>query len=60
MFFTVFFFNVYLFLRESVPMCERGGGRGRERGRQRIRNGPCTDSREPDMGLEPMNHEIMA
>ena len=34
-------------------------GRGRQRGRQRIPTGLCTDSREPDAGLELMNYEIM-
>ena len=32
---------------------EMGGGG------QRIRSGLCTDSREPDVGLKLMNHEIM-
>ena len=32
---------------------------GRGRGRQRIQSGLCTDSREPDAGLELRNHEIM-
>ena len=39
-----------MFIFESVS----GGGADRERG-QRI----CNDSREPDVGLELTNHEIM-
>ena len=34
--------------------------RGRERGRERIPSKLCTVSREPDMGLNVLNHEIMA
>ena len=34
-------------------------GRGRERGRQRIRSRPCVGGRGPDAGLKLMNHEIM-
>ena len=34
-------------------------GRSRERGEQRIWNRLCTDSREPDLGLELTNHENM-
>ena len=44
-----FFFNVGLFLRESVS---------RERGRQEDPK-ICAASREPDAGLELTNHEIM-
>ena len=51
----LFFFNAYLFLRERD--CEQG--RGRKRGRQRIQSRLCTDSREPDLGLEPTTCEIM-
>ena len=32
---------------------------GRERGRWRIRSRLCFDSSEPDVGLEPLSHEIM-
>ena len=34
-------------------------GKGRERGRQRILSGLCTDGAETDAGLEPTNREIM-
>ena len=34
-------------------------GRGRERGGQKIWSGLCVDSREPDVGLELTNCEIM-
>ena len=33
--------------------------RGRRRGRERIRSGFCAVSGEPDVGLEPVNREIM-
>ena len=36
-----------------------GWGKGRERGRLRIQRGLCTDSSEPDVGLELTNLEIM-
>ena len=49
-----FFFNV-LFLRES----KHEQGRGRERGRETEgRSGLCTDSSEPDAGLELTNPQI--
>ena len=32
---------------------------GTERGRQRIRNRLCADSREPDAGLELVNRELV-
>ena len=35
------------------------GRKGREIGRERIRSRPRTVSTEPDVGLEPTNHEIM-
>ena len=40
-------------------MREREQGRGRERGRQGIRSRLRADSREPDVGLELTNGEIM-
>ena len=47
-----FFLMFYIFLREhSRGEAERGGNR--------IRSGLCTDSSEPDVGLELMNWEIM-
>ena len=48
-------FNVYLFIlreRESTS-------RGREREKERILSRLCIVSREPDIGLDPMNCEIM-
>ena len=46
-----FFFKfIYLFLRV---------GRGRERERERTASRLCTVSTEPDMGLEPMNREVV-
>ena len=44
---------IYLFL-ESTRAREQG--RGQERGRERIPSRLCADS---DVGLKPMNHEIM-
>ena len=41
--------------RESTSM----GGAERERERERIPSRLCTVSIELDVGLEPMNHEIM-
>ena len=38
---------------------ENKRGRGREKGGQRIQSVLYMDSREPDVALEPMNHEIM-
>ena len=38
---------------------QRGQGRGRERGRERIPSRHCTVSAEPNVGLEPMNGEVM-
>ena len=43
----------YLFLRKHKQE------RGRERGRQRIQSGLRVDSREPNVGLELKNREIM-
>ena len=53
--FTFFFFLNVLFIFEK----EHEHGRGTERGRQRIQSGLCAVSGEPDVGLEPMNYEIM-
>ena len=59
--FLLFFFNVYLFLRERrserETECERG--RGREQGRHRIQSRLQASSTEPDAGLEPTNHEMV-
>ena len=56
--FLFFFLNVYFFVCER----EHEQGRGRERERelgQRIQSGLHVDSRELDVGLKLMNHEIM-
>ena len=56
--FFLYFFNVYLFLRETEPECEWG----REKGRQNPEQAPGSKqavSIEPDTGLEPTNREIM-
>ena len=46
-------------VREREPEQGRGRGRGRERGRESIPNRPHAVSIELDMGLEPINCEIM-
>ena len=46
---------VFIRERESMCACTSGGGAARERIPSRV----CTVSTEPDMGLEPMNCEIM-
>ena len=57
-FFTICFFNVYLFiLREKER--EREQGRGRHRGRERIPSRLYTVSTEPDVGLTLTNCELM-
>ena len=49
---------IYLFWeRERVSKHKQG--RGRDRGRERIPSRLCTVSTEPDVGLKPMNCEIM-
>ena len=48
-----------MFIFEREREGENEWGRSRERGRQRIRSRLCADRREPDVGLEPMNCEIM-
>ena len=53
------FFDVYLFLREERERDRVPGGRGRVRGRQRLRSRLHAVSTEPDAGLELMDHEIM-
>ena len=55
------FFNVYLFLRERESACvhTRKQKRGRERRGQRIWSRLCAESREPDVGFELTNPEIM-
>ena len=55
--YTLIFSLFLIILRERERKNQQG--RGRERGGQRIRSGLHVDSREPDVGLEPMNHEIM-
>ena len=53
-------FLVELIVVSKVYLFERERGRGRERGRQRIRSRLFADSREPDVGLELRNWEIMS
>ena len=50
-----FLFVFVLFIFERVG----GRRRGRKTGRQWISSGLCTYSREPNVGLEFMNHKIM-
>ena len=45
--------------RERERKHEWGRGRERERERRRVPSRLCITSAEPDMGLEPTNHEIM-
>ena len=50
----IFLFKMLIFFeRVQVGEGQRAGGR------ERIRSRLCTDSREPDAGLELMNCEIM-
>ena len=46
-------------MREKEKEQEQEEKGQRERGRQRIQSGLCADSREPDVGLELTNREIM-
>ena len=48
-----------LFLRIREGEREHEQERGRDREGQRIRSGICTDSPEPDAGLQLTNHEIV-
>ena len=48
---------MFIYIRERKNKCE-GVHIGDEQ-RKRIQSGLCTDSREPDAGLELMNCEIM-
>ena len=50
-----FCFVLFIFEREREHEQERG----RERGGWGMQSGLCTDSREPDVGLELVNHEIV-
>ena len=51
---------LFIFEREREREREREkAGRARVRGGQRIRSKLCADSKEPNGGLEPMNHDIM-
>ena len=45
--------------REREREKENKCGEGAEREGQKIQSRLCADSREPDVGLELMNHEIM-
>ena len=55
-FLVLFFFKCFIFIFET----ERWGVGRKKRDRERLPSGLCTDSREPDVGLEPTNCEIMA
>ena len=48
-----------IFEKERERMLERGGGGGTVRGGQRSQRGLYADSREPSVGLELTNCEIM-
>ena len=50
--------DLFIFEREREQVHEQG--RGRERWGERIPSRLCTVSSEPDMGLEPVNCDIMA
>ena len=54
---TLFVVVVGLVYFESVVYVHEQG-RGRERRRERIPSRLCAVSVEPDLGLEPTNHEI--
>ena len=58
---SIYFFSVCLFiLRERARECACVSREGqRERERDRIPSRLCAVIAEPDMGLDPMNHEIM-
>ena len=56
------FFNVYLFILKEKESTSRGGAereRERERERKRIPSRLCIVSAEPNVGLEPTNHDIV-
>ena len=55
LFFLKFLKNIYLFLRDRKHEWVKGRGKGG----QKIWNRLCTDSREPNVGLELINHKIM-
>ena len=50
---------MFIFERKSRHVHTSGEGAERERGRQRILSRLYTDSREPDVGLELANCEIV-
>ena len=55
-FYSFFFLCLFIFEREGETQCERG--RGREKGRQNLKQAPGSVSTEPEAGLTPLNHEI--
>ena len=55
----IIFFNVFYFIFESEKERESKQGKGRERGTQNPKQPPGSELSEPDMGLQPMNCEIM-
>ena len=56
---VILYFN-FIFFFKCLFIFEREQRRDRERGRYRIPSRLCTVSVEPDMGLELMNHKVMA
>ena len=54
--YILFYFLMFIFEREREREHEHGGA---ERGGQRIQSQLHADSRKLDVGLEPMNSEIM-
>ena len=51
-------FLVYLFILRERDR-KYGRGRERQRERERIPSRLCAVSAEPDVGLDPTNHEVM-
>ena len=55
----LFFLSLFVLRERERTHVHTSKGRGGERGRERIPNRLCSVSVEPDMGLGPMNHEVM-
>ena len=51
---------MFIYFWETERERERKRERGRERERERERSSLCANSREPNVGLELTNHEIVA
>ena len=56
--FFIIFFNVYLVLRERKREYERGGAEREGDTESKADSGLRAVSRDPNVGLELMNHEI--